>query len=150
MRPVIVCLTALFAACASSAIDPSSSPDPDASPGIQTNCYSVLTQGTPAPDVRLPTLIQLSPEAAPGFVEPGRLAVREPGGKPPMAPISWWIPRGTNRMELVLGGGYTGYTFELHAAEHGAWVGTGSYFADFGVDPTPVPLSIQLTPRSCL
>lgn len=149
MRPAVVCLSVLLAACASSSADPSPVPDSNATPGTQAGCYSVMIHGTPASDVQLPTLIQLSHDPAPNFVEPGRLAIREPGAKSPLAPISWWIPRGNDAMELVLGGGFTGYSFDLRSAEQGAWVGPGTYCADFGVEPTPESLSIRLVPRSC-
>lgn len=96
----------------------------------------------------LPALIELSREPAPHFVAPGRLAVHEPGAVEPRAPISWWVPRGTVELDLVLGGGYTGYTFALKA-EGSGWVGKGTYFADFGIEPTPPSLPARLTPQTC-
>jgi hypothetical protein len=149
MRPIMVCISVIVTACASSSADPTPSPDADANPAIESRCYSVRTRGTLAPDVRLPSLIQLSKDAAPGFVEPGRLEVEEPGADPRLAPISWWVPRGPNAMVLVLGGGYTGYTFDLTSLGQGGWAGRGTYFADFGTEPAPVPLSIHLVPRGC-
>jgi hypothetical protein len=99
--------------------------------------------------VSLPTLIELSREPAPGFVEPGRLAVKEPSVDEARAPISWWAPGAGGSLELVLGGGYTGYSFSLRSVAQRGWVGEGEYFADFGVEPTPARLPVRLTPRSC-
>jgi hypothetical protein len=99
--------------------------------------------------VSLPTLIELSRDPAPGFVEPGRLAVKEPSVAEPRAPISWWAPGAGGSLDLVLGGGYTGYSFSLRSVAQRSWVGEGTYFADFGVEPTPGRLPVGLTPRSC-
>ena len=63
------------AACASSTADPD--PSPDAAPGFAATCYTLHPGGTPAADAVLPAIIELSAEPAPGFVEPGRLAVHE-------------------------------------------------------------------------
>jgi hypothetical protein len=150
MRPSAVWFAAVTAAaCASSTADPDPRPGPDAAPGFAATCYTLHPGGTPAPDAALPTIIELSAEPAPGFVEPGRLAVHEPGATDPRAPISWWVPRGADAIELVLGGGYTGYSFDLRSANGGGWVGQGTYFADFGVEPAPASLSMRLTPKSC-
>jgi hypothetical protein len=147
MRAFLVLLALATLACGPYPIDPDPAADPRAArPG---GCYAVQLTGQVAPDVSLPELIELSSEAAPGFVTPGRLAVREPASASPRAPISWWIPQGSQKLDLVLGGGYTGYSFSLGAARGGAWVGEGAYFADFGVEPTPGPLTLRLTPIGC-
>jgi hypothetical protein len=52
-------------------------------------------------------------------------------------------------LDLVLGGGFTGYSFTLRSVAHGSWIGEGKYFADFGVEPTPPALPIRLAARSC-
>ena len=151
MRDPIVLLTALLVSSCSSPVGESrSAPGPEATFGAVPGCYTVELGGTPAADVSLPTLIELSRDPAPGFVEPGRLAVREPGATNPRAPISWWIPGSAGSLDLVLGGGFTGYSFALRPAGGGGWTGEGAYFADFGVEPAPEPLPLQLVPRSCL
>ena len=96
-----------------------------------------------------PTLIELSRDPAPGFVEPGRFAVREPGRSEARAPISSWAPGRGTTLDLSLGGGYTGYNFTLHSAGPGTWEGTGEYFADMGLEPRPGPLPVRLTSRDC-
>lgn len=151
MRPLIVLFAALTgAACASPVADQSSTPDPSAAPGPASQCYTVHLGGRPAADAAVPELIELLRDPAPGFVDPaGRFAVREPGASEPRAPLSWWAPQGNDKIELVLGGGYTGYSFELEPDGGGSWVGQGTYFADFGVLPTPPPLPLRLTPRPC-
>ncbi len=145
---------ALFAAlislsCSPSVTDSTPGPDPDVALGAIPGCYDVILGGTPAPDVSLPKLIALTREPAPLFVDPGRLAVKEPGASEPRAPISWWAPGSGGTLQLVLGGGYTGYSFSLLSAGRGSWSGKGAYFADIGVEPTPAPLPVRLTPRSC-
>jgi hypothetical protein len=149
MRPLSVWFIGLALACSSPPADQSTAPDPSPSGGLAANCYSLHLGGTPSPDVALPALIELSREPAPNFVAPGRLAVREPGAVEPRAPISWWIPRGSDAIDLVLGGGYTGYGFKLKSAGGGDWVGQGIYFADFGLEPVPGPLPLRLTPSRC-
>ncbi len=150
MHASVVLFAALaVSSCSSPVADSRSVPDPDAASGTIPGCYAVKLQGKPAADVSLPTLIELSREPAAGFVEPGRLAVREPGTSEPRAPISWWVPGAGDSFELVLGGGYTGYSFALRADTRGGWSGAGEYYADFGVLPEPGPLPLQLTPRSC-
>ena len=151
MRNPIVLLTALLVSSCSSPVGESRpAPDPEATLGAVPGCYTVELGGRPAADVSLPTLIELSRDPAPGFVEPGRLAVREPGVTEPRAPISWWTPGSAGSLDLVLGGGYTGYSFALLPAGGGGWTGNGAYFADFGVEPAPEPLPLQLVPHSCL
>jgi hypothetical protein len=150
MRSHLVLFTALFlSSCSSSPVTESSpAPDADVTAGAVTGCYAVVLGGSTAPHVSLPTLIELAPEQAPFFVEPGHLAVREPGTVEPRAPVSWWAPGSGGTIQLVLGGGFTGYSFSLRQ-DQGRWRGTGSYFADFGIEPTPGPLPLELSPRSC-
>jgi hypothetical protein len=148
MRAFSVWFVALALACSSPPADPSTGPDP-AGGDLASTCYTLHLGGTPSPDVSLPALIELSRDPAPNFVTPGRLAVREPGVVEPRAPISWWIPRGSEGIELVLGGGFTGYGFKLKSAAGGDWVGQGAYFADFGLEPAPGPLPLRLTPSRC-
>jgi hypothetical protein len=145
---VLLCLAG-SAACGSSPTDPApdSSPDP-VDFDLGARCFAVRTTGAVAPDARLPGLIELSREPAPYFVEPGRLAVREPAGGELRAPVSWWRPTGKASLELVLGGGFTGYMFSL-TRSGAAWVGQGTYFADFGVEPVPEKLALRLTRQSC-
>jgi hypothetical protein len=95
-------------------------------------------------------MIELADEPAPGFVEAGWFKVREPGPGEPRAPISSWRPLDSRTIELVLGGGYTGYMFRLRQIIEGGWIGQGVYFADFGVEPTPAELEITLHPQACL
>ncbi len=147
MRPSLVLLALASLACGPYPIDPD--PAADSRADRAGGCYAVQVTGQVAPDVSLPKLIELSSEAAPGFVTPGRLAVREPASASPRAPISWWIPQGSQKLDLVLGGGFTGYSFSLEAVRGGAWEGKGTYFADFGVLPTPEPLTLRLTPIGC-
>jgi hypothetical protein len=150
MRTPAVLFAALaVSSCSSPVAESRSTPDPDAVSGAIAGCYAVQLGGTPAADVSLPTLIELSSDPAPGFVEPGRLAVREPGSSEPRAPVSWWTPGAAGTLELVLGGGYTGYSFSLRSVAQRSWVGEGEYCADFGVEPTPSRLPVRLTPRSC-
>jgi hypothetical protein len=150
MRALSVWLVALALACSSSPADPSTAPDPAAGGNLASTCFILHLGGTPSPDVALPALIELSRDPAPNFVAPGRLAVREPGVVEPRAPISWWIPRGSDGIELVLGGGYTGYGFKLKSTGNGGgWDGHGTYFADFGLEPAPGPLPLRLTPSRC-
>jgi hypothetical protein len=150
MRPLRVLLASGTLACGSSSGGPTQSPDPEAGPSnAAAGCYNVRPGERPSSDVSLPTFIELSLDQAPGFVSPGRLAVHEPRAATPAAPISWWIPRASTQIELVLGGGYTGYAFSLRAGSAATWVGQGTYFADFGVEPTPPPLPLTLTPASC-
>ena len=149
MRSHLVLLAAvLLSSCSSSATDSTPVPGPDVSTGGIPGCYSVVLGGTPADDVYLPTLVELSAEQAPLWVEPGHLQVREPGNAEPVAPLSWWAPGSGGTIQLVLGGGYTGYSFSLRQ-QQGRWRGTGTYFADFGVEPTPALLPLELSPRSC-
>lgn len=147
--PLAVLTSFVLIACASPAAEQGAAPDPNAAPGPLGDCFTVQLGGTPAPDVTLPAIIRLSQDAAPGFVEPGRLAVIEPGTTEPQAPVSWWVPSGADALQLVLGGGYTGYSFALRSLGNGVWAGQGIYFADFGVEPTPGPLALRLAPRSC-
>jgi hypothetical protein len=149
MRPTLVLFAAVSTACASSASDANPLPDRNATPRAGAQCYMLEFGGPPASDVTLPSLIELSQEEAPGFVEPGRFAVREPGTANPRAPISWWRERDSGGLELVLGGGFTGYSFVVQSSGDGGWTGTGAYFADFGVEPTPPPLAIRLNPTRC-
>ena len=149
MRPHLVLFAAvLLASCSSPATDSTPGPDPEVSTGAIPGCYAVVLGGTPAPDVYLPTLIELSAEPAPLWVEPGHLLVGEPGTAEPVAPLSWWAPGSSGTIQLVLGGGFTGYSFSLRQ-QQGRWRGIGTYFADFGVKPTPGPLPLELSPRSC-
>jgi hypothetical protein len=149
MRPLKVWSVALAVACSSPPAERSAAPDPAPSGDLAFTCYTLHLGGTPSSDVELPALIELSREPAPNFVHPGRLAVREPGAVEPRAPISWWIPRASDRIDLVLGGGYTGYRFDLKPAGGGHWVGQGTYFADFGLEPPPSPLPLRLEPSRC-
>jgi hypothetical protein len=147
--PLLVLISFILGACAAPAAEQTEVPDPNTAPGPLDACYALHLGGTLAPDVVLPSIIRLSREAATGFSEPGRLAVIEPGATEPRAPVSWWIPSGSDALQLVLGGGYTGYSFALQSLGGGVWVGQGTYFADFGVQPTPPPLPLRLAPRSC-
>jgi hypothetical protein len=149
MRCLTVWFIALALACSSPPADPSSSPGPAPSRNLVSKCYRLHLGGTPSPDVALPAVIELSRDPAPHFVEPGRLAVHEPGVREPQAPVSWWIPRSSDLIELVLGGGYTGYSFQLKPAGDD-WVGQGTYFADFGLEPTPGSLPLRLRPQRCV
>jgi hypothetical protein len=147
--PLVVLTSFVLTACASPAAEQGAAPDPNAALGPLDDCFTLQLGGTPAPDVALPGIIRLSRDPAPGFVEPGRLAVIEPGITEPQAPVSWWVPSGANALQLVLGGGYTGYSFALKSLGGGVWAGQGTYFADFGVEPTPPSLPLRLGPRSC-
>jgi hypothetical protein len=150
METPVVWLAALtLTACASPVANGNPSPDPDTAPGINSQCYAVVPAATPAPDVRLPELIELADEPAPGFLEPGYLAVREPGVAEPKAPVSSWRRLGPGLIELGLGGGFTGYVFTLRQVIEGGWIGDGVYFADFGVEPAPPRLGLTLEPRNC-
>ncbi len=150
MRTPLVLLTSMIVgACSSPVSESLPAPDSDAALGEVAGCYSVQLGGRPAPDVSLPTLIELTRDPAPAFVDAGRFAVREPGSSEPRAPISWWAPGSGGTLDLVLGGGYTGYSFSLRPAGQGSWTGMGAYCADFGVEPAPEPLPLRLTPRSC-
>lgn len=148
--PLAMFASVIAAACSSSPVAESlPSPGAEAVAGAIPGCYAVVLGGTPAADVSLPTLIELSRDPAPGFVDPGPFAVREPGSSEPRAPFSSWAPGAGGTLDLVLGGGFTGYSFTLRAAGQGSWTGKGAYFADFGVEPMPAALPIRLTPRSC-
>ena len=147
--PVVWLAALTLTACASPVASGNQSPDPDAAPGINSECYAVVPAATPAPDVRLPDLIELVDEPAPGFTDPARRAVREPGVAEPRAPISSWRRLGPGTIELGLGGGYTGYVFTLRQVIEGGWIGSGVYFADFGVEPAPPALGLTLYPKSC-
>jgi hypothetical protein len=150
MRTFVVLFAALaVSSCSSPVAESRPTVDPDVALGDIPGCYTVQPEGTPAADVSLPSLIELSPDPAPLFVDPGRFAVREPGNSGRRAPISWWAPGAGDSIELVLGGGYTGYSFSLRPAGHGSWAGEGKYFADFGVLPEPGPLPLRLAPRGC-
>jgi len=150
MRSHLVLFPALLlSACSSSVTDSTPLPDPDVSTGAIPGCYAVVLGGTPEHDVYLPSLIELSAEQAPLWVEPGHLLVREPGNAQPVAPLSWWAPSSGGTIQLVLGGGYTGYSFSLRRAGTGAWVGHGEYFADLGLEPAPGPLPLKLTSAGC-
>jgi hypothetical protein len=143
-------LAGVFAltACASPVANGNTSPDPEAT-AAATGCYAVTTSGTPSFDAPLPGLIQLLDQPAPGFVNTERLAVVEPGPGEPRAPISSWQPNTDGTIELVLGGGYTGYVFTLRRENRVGWKGDGVYFADFQVEPTPPRLPITLRLRIC-
>jgi hypothetical protein len=150
MRRPLVLFALALSACGSSPEAPGSPLEPQpAAPDLAGGCFALQLTGRPSPDVSLPGLIELSDDPAPGFITPGPLAVREPDAPSPLAPVSWWTPRGPTELELVLGGGYTGYSFLLQATPDGAWIGEGTYCADFGVAPTPPPLTLQLIPTSC-
>jgi hypothetical protein len=149
VRSLLILALSTVSACTPSPLGPAPAPDPKEGSGGASQCFALHLGGTPSPDVALPAVIELTREPAPGFVEPGRLAVREPAGAPPRAPISWWIPQGRDVIELVLGGGYTGYKFALTSAPGGGWTGTGTYFADFGLDPAPAPLPLRLSATAC-
>jgi hypothetical protein len=139
----------LLSSCSSSATESMPGPDPDVTIGSIPGCYAVVLGGRPADDVSLPTLVELTRDPARGFVDPGRLAVREPGTSEPQSPLSWWAPGSAGTLQLVLGGGFTGYSFFLRSARGGSWSGEGTYFADFGIEPEPAPLPVRLTTRSC-
>ncbi len=149
MRAPLVLFAALtLSSCSSPVAETRNTLDPDALLGAIPGCYTVKPGARPSPDVSLPTLIELSPEPVPWFVDPGPLTVREPGTREPLAPVSSWTPGANGSLELVLGGGYTGYSFSLR--QHGRdWIGEGKYFADFGIEPEPARLPVRLTPRSC-
>lgn len=150
MRVTLIILTVLVsAACSSSVVSPDGIPEPSIAPSVASGCYVLQLGAKPSPDVQLPALIELSNDAAPGFVEPGRFAVGEPGSAARLAPISYWRPNETGELELSLGGGFTGYTFRLEAAGSGDWVGEGIYCADFGLLPAPPPLPARLIPTAC-
>lgn len=151
MRTPLVLFTSIISAACSASPVAESLPLPggDAAAGALAGCYTVVLGETPAADVSLPALVELTQDPAPGFVDPGRLAVKEPGAAQPRAPISWWAPGSGGTLQLVLGGGYTGYSFSLQPAGPGSWSGEGAYFADFGVEPAPGPLPLRLTHRRC-
>ena len=150
MRRHVVLFAGLLSSCSSSVTESTPGPGPNDARVAFAGCYSVVLGGTPAQDVSLPSLIELTREPAALFVDPGpRFAVKEPGVSEPRAPVSWWAPGSGGTLELVLGGGFTGYSFSLGPAGQGSWSGSGEYFADFGVEPAPVPLPVRLTPRSC-
>jgi hypothetical protein len=150
MRVPIVLLGMLIVSCSSSVTETSNPADPEVVFRAVSGCYRVQTEGPIAADVSLPALIELSEEPAPLFVDPGpRLAVKEPGAREANAPISWWAPGTSGSLDLVLGGGYTGYSFSLQSAGQGVWTGTGSYFADIRLDPNPRPLPLRLTQLPC-
>ena len=146
--PVVLFIVPLYAACSPSPAGPAPAPNPDNGLDVVAQCFELQLKGSVATDVRLPRLIELTWQPAPDFVEPGRFKVREPAEDTPQAPLSWWSPRGEVALDLVLGGGYTGYAFSLQRKE-GGWSGVGTYFADFGVEPTPAPLPLDLTPQAC-
>jgi hypothetical protein len=147
--PAVRLALLLVTACASPVANGNPSPDRDAAPSVSSRCFAVVPSATPAPDVALPTMIELADEPAPGFVEPGRFKVVEPAPGEPRAPISSWRPLSPGIIELVLGGGYTGYVFTLRQVVEGGWIGEGVYFADFGVEPTPPNLEVTLHPQAC-
>jgi len=151
MRTALVLVISMISAACSPSPVAESLPSPGVDPAVGAipGCYAVVLGGTPAADVSLPALVELTQAPAPGFVDPGRLAVEEPGASQPQAPISWWAPGSGDTLQLVLGGGYTGYSFSLRPAGQGSWSGEGAYFADFGVEPQPAPLPVRLTARSC-
>lgn len=107
-RHVVLFAALLLSSCSSSVTESTPGSDPDVAVGSIPGCYTVELGGTPAGDVSLPALIQLTQDPAQGFVDPGHLAVREPGTSEPRAPISWWAPGSGATLDLVLGGGYTG------------------------------------------
>ena len=137
----------LFSSCSSPAVESLSTPEPNAAATAISGCYSLELGGTP--EFVLPAAIELSTEPAPNSLDPERFAVRELGGGEPRAPISWWVSDIEGVVELVLGGGYTGYTFSLRPAGDGSWEGVGKYCSDMGVLPEPGPLPLRLVPRSC-
>ena len=144
---VLISLAAIAACSASTTAPGESSPDADGF-NPEGRCFAVHTTGEVAAGFVFPRVIELTREPAPHFVEPGPLAVREPGVREPRVPISWWRPTGDSSIELVLGGGYTGYTFSLARAGD-AWVGQGKYCADFGLEPAPKEVALRLTPQDC-
>ena len=149
-RLQVLIASAFFAsACASSPPEPSQPVDPNATWVEVAGCFTIHLEGEPSADITLPHLIELTLDPAPGFVSPGRLVVREPATSTPKAPISWWIPQGGSALKLVLGGGYTGYSFSLTRESDAAWTGQGTYWADMGLEPAPGPLAIRLTRRAC-
>ena len=148
-RRLVLSGALLLSSCSSSVTESTPGPDPSVSVGATPGCYTVVLDGTPAADVSVPALVELTHDPAPGFVDPGRFAVKEPGASQPRAPISWWAPGSGGTLQLVLGGGYTGYSFSLQPAGGGSWSGKGAYFADFGVEPKPAPLPVRLIPQSC-
>ena len=148
-RRLVLSGALLLSSCSSSVTESTPGLDPSVSAGAAPGCYTVVLGGTPAADVSLPALVELTHDPAPGFVDPGRFAVQEPGASQPRAPISWWSPGSGGTLQLVLGGGFTGYSISLRPAGQGSWSGMGTYFADFGVEPEPAPLPVHLTPRSC-
>ena len=147
--PVVLLIALLTSSCSSSVTESTPVPDPDVSTGAIPGCYSLVLGGRPEHDVYLPTIIELSAEQSPLWVEPGHLTVREPGNTEPRAPFSSWAPVARNGLTLILGGGYTGYIFSLRATGQGSWTGRGTYFADFGPEPEPPALPLTLNPRSC-
>ena len=149
MRKVLVLLTlAVTLACGSSPTTPIPESTPDPAVDLSAQCFALEISGTVAPGFSFPQLIELTRQPAPNFIEPGRFAVREPGMKEPRAPISWWTPTGNSSLELVLGGGFTGYTFSLTRSGTG-WAGQGEYCADFGLEPPPEQLGLRLIRQSC-
>ncbi len=148
-RILVLISLAAGAACSASTTSPAVESSPGA-PGFDPGgrCFAVQTTGEVAPDFVFPRIIQLTREPAPNFVEPGPLAVREPAVREPRAPISWWRPTGEGSIELVLGGGFTGYSFSLTRAG-AAWVGQGKYCADFGLEPAPKEVTLRLTRQDC-
>jgi hypothetical protein len=150
LKPLVLLFLASTLACASSTTGPvpESTPAPPGSFDLGAHCFRLHLTGVVAPDATLPRLIELTRQPAPYFVEPGRLLVREPGGGEPRAPISWWRPTSASSLELVLGGGYTGYSFSLIRAG-AAWEGEGTYWADVGLEPTPDQLGLRLTRETC-
>ena len=148
LKLLVLISLAVVAACTGSPTDPA--PESASKPAdfdLGGQCFAVHTTGEVADDFILPRLIQLTQRPAPNFVDPGRFAVWEPSGEP-RAPISWWRPTGDSSIELVLGGGYTGYTFSLERAGD-AWVGQGKYCSDMGLEPPPDELAVRLTRQNC-
>jgi hypothetical protein len=148
MRTRLVLFAPILLACSSPVGESLATPEPEASAGSVPGCYSLALDGTPAEFV-LPAAIELSTEPAPGSLDPLRFAVRELGGGEPRAPISSWALDLEGTLELVLGGGFTGYTFSLRPAGDGGWEGIGEYCSDMGVLPEPERLPLRLVRRSC-
>ena len=149
MRKALVLPTlAATLACGSSPTSPVSESTPDPAVDLSAQCFALEISGAVAPGFSLPHLIELTRQPAPNFIEPGRFVVREPGVEEPRAPISWWMPTGNSSLELVLGGGFTGYTFSLTGTGTG-WAGQGEYCADFGLEPPPEQLGLRLIRQSC-
>jgi len=120
MRIPFVLLGILIVSCSSSVTETSSTADPQVVFRGVSGCYRVQTEGPVAADVSLPTLIELSDEPAPLFVDPGpRLAVKEPGTRQAKASISWWAPQVHSTWSLAVVTPGTASRFNPRAEEDG-------------------------------